>query len=125
MDAQVNALLDTNILIDYLNGVDAAREELGRYEEPQISVISWMEVLVGAQGEEEEREIRAFLGRFRVAGLVESVAEGAVELRRQHGLRLPDALIWATALDRGLLLVTRNTRDFPAGEPGIRVPYRI
>ena len=44
----VKALLDTNILIDYLRGVGAARTELGRYQDKAISIITWMEVLVGA-----------------------------------------------------------------------------
>jgi len=39
-------------------------------------------------------------------------------------VRLPDAIIWATAQVHGLLLVTRNVRDFPQGEPGVSVPYR-
>jgi predicted nucleic acid-binding protein len=40
-------------------------------------------------------------------------------------IRVPDAIILATARVESLLLVTRNTRDFPADLPGIRVPYRI
>ena len=44
----VKALVDTNILIDFLSAVPAARDELNRYEEKAISVITWMEVLVGA-----------------------------------------------------------------------------
>ncbi len=37
--------------------------------------------------------------------------------------RLPDAIIWATAREASALLVTRNTKDFPADVPGVRVPY--
>ena len=44
----VKALFDTNILIDYLRGIPAAREELDRHETRAISVITWMEVLTGA-----------------------------------------------------------------------------
>jgi len=39
-------------------------------------------------------------------------------------MRLRDAAIWATAQRMGTLLVTRDTRDFPEGEPDIRFPYR-
>ncbi len=39
----MNALFHTNILIDYLNGIDAAREELARYAQASISLITWME----------------------------------------------------------------------------------
>jgi len=41
-----------------------------------------------------------------------SIAQRAGRLRREHGLRLPDALIAATALEFGLHLVTRNWKDF-------------
>ena len=51
------------------------------------------------------------------------VAERAAILRRTHRIKLPDALIWATAQAYDLVLVTRNTKDFPADHPGIRVPY--
>ena len=44
----VKALFDTNILVDYLNAVPKARTELQRYPEKAISIISWMEVMVGA-----------------------------------------------------------------------------
>ena len=53
------------------------------------------------------------------------VAEEGVRLRREHRMRLPDALVSATARRRSALLVTRNTKDFPKDEPGVRVPYRI
>lgn len=52
-----------------------------------------------------------------------AVARAAVLLRRAHRLRLPDALIWATARVNHCLLVTRNSRDFPVSEPEVRIPY--
>jgi len=54
-----------------------------------------------------------------------AVSERTVELRRQYRMRLPDAIIWATALCASALLVSRNTRDFPADHPGVRVPYTL
>ena len=59
----VKALLDTNILIDYLRGVPAARAELRRYRQKAISIISWMEVLVGADAT-TEHGTRDFLQEF-------------------------------------------------------------
>lgn len=44
----VKALLDTNILIDYLSGIAAAKKELERFPDKAISLITWMEVMVGA-----------------------------------------------------------------------------
>lgn len=120
----MRALFDTNILIDYLNGIDAAKTELARYERPAISVISWIEVLAGTQPG-VEAETRKFLAIFERVELSEVIADRAVALRRSAKLRVPDAIILATARVENLVLVTRNARDFPADEPGIRTPYRI
>ncbi|MCG1018676.1 MULTISPECIES: type II toxin-antitoxin system VapC family toxin [Burkholderiaceae] len=120
----VKALFDTNILIDYLSGISAARKELERYEYRAISTITWMEILVGA-ATEEESVIRAWLGSFDVVALDNAIANRAVEIRKTKRVRLPDAIVWATAQVHSLLLVSRNTKDFPADEPGVRVPYKI
>jgi predicted nucleic acid-binding protein len=47
--AKLNALLDSDILLDFLDGHPPAAEEIARYRECRISVISWMEVLAGAR----------------------------------------------------------------------------
>jgi hypothetical protein len=121
----VKALFDSNILIDYLNGFAEAKAELGLYSTHLISDITWIEVLAGVDEDEERRRVRGFLDLFEIAGISERVREEAVEIRRTRRLRLPDALIWATARSNDALLVTRNTRDFPADDPGVREPYRI
>jgi len=121
----MKALFDTNILIDYLNGIEAARDEIALYERPMISSITWMEVLIGAADEQEEIKLRAFLSRFTVLPVNIEISERVVELRRKHRMRLPDAIIWATSLCASTLLVSRNTRDFPAEHPGVRVPYTL
>jgi len=92
----MNALLDTNILIDYLNGIEAAREEIARYPNPCISPITWMEVMVGAN-EEEAPLVGQFLARFTPIAIDAEVASITVAIRREHRIRLPDAIIWASA----------------------------
>lgn len=121
----MNAVIDTNVLVDYLRGIKAAREELLRYRAPAISLITWMEILVGAQSDEEERLLRNFLDRFELLPITQAVADQAVHIRRADRLRLPDAIIWATARSQNALLVTRNTRDFPPDHPSIRIPYQM
>jgi predicted nucleic acid-binding protein len=120
----VKALLDTNILIDFLHHVPAARDELHRYEHKAISVITWMEVLVGAPPS-ATRATREFLDGFELIDLNETVAERAVRLRQQHRLKLPDAIIWASAQVHAMLLVTRDIKGFPPSDPGVRMPYRV
>jgi len=120
----VKALFDTNILIDHLRGIPGAASELARYEEQSISAITWMEVLVGAPPG-SERATRAFLDGFRLIEIDKAVAERAVVLRRAHRLKLPDAIVWGSAQAHDMLLVTRDTKGFPPGDPGVRVPYTV
>jgi predicted nucleic acid-binding protein len=118
-----DALFDTNILIDFLNDVPAAREELDRYERHSISQVTWIEVMAGVTPV-DDAATRAFLETFEVVGLTAKGAEEAVRMRRSRQYKLPDAMILATAICNNLLFVTRNTRDFAEG-PTIRIPYRI
>ncbi len=119
--------LDANILIDALIGHRPAHVEIRRIVDTGagmwISRMAWIEAL--SKGSESiAREAREFLERFRMDELDEEIAARAAALRRDRPrLKSPDAIILATAQVRGRILVTRNTKDFPAGMPGIRVPY--
>jgi predicted nucleic acid-binding protein len=118
------AVFDTNIVIDVLNGLSEADDEYARYERVLISRITWMEVLVGAQ--DDDTQLRDLLETyFEIIPLDLAVAETAVRLRRTHHMRLPDAIIWATAQTNNAVMVSRNTKDFDPGWDGIRVPYRL
>lgn len=121
------ALFDTCILIDYLNGIDAAANTFSEYKDkPAISSITWMEVMVGAskQGAEIERKTRLFLSRFVLFSVDNTVAEKAVVVRVEWGIKLPDAIIVATAQVQQRLLVTRNTKDFQ-NKHGVIIPYSL
>ena len=120
----MNAVFDTNIVIDALNGVPEADAEYERYERLFISRITWMEVLIGEK--DDDTQLRDFLEtRFEIIPLDLAVAETAVQLRRAHRIRLPDAIIWATAQANEAILITRNTKDFDPAWEGIRVPYTV
>ncbi|WP_158944448.1 type II toxin-antitoxin system VapC family toxin [Granulicella sp. S190] len=120
----MNELFDTNILIDHLNGVSKATREIQR-QNPSISTITWIEVMTGAKTQSEEVILRAFLVNFQVLAITSAVAEQAALNRRQKRIKMPDAIILATAEIAGRILVTRNVKDFPAGTRGVRVPYKI
>ncbi|MGL5114520.1 MAG: type II toxin-antitoxin system VapC family toxin [Beijerinckiaceae bacterium] len=120
----MKALFDSCILIDYLRGLSQAREELDRHADRAISRITWIELLVGAPPETEEA-IRRFLAGFEVIPLDDAVSEESIRLRRSHRLRLPDAIILASARVSGRLLVTRDEKAFPADAPGVRLPYKL
>ena len=119
----VKALFDTNILIDYLSGLEAARQEIELYRDRAISVITWMEVMVGT-APEHETGTRALLASLQNLPITPAVAEAAVLLRKERKLKLPDAIILATAQTADRLLITRNTRDFPRSDATVRIPYR-
>ncbi len=120
-------LLDTCILIDFLNGVPGAAKEINSHPDRAISIITWIEVMVGTNPL-TETDTRSYLDKIPVLLLDNTVAEKAVNLtisRRQAGkknLKVPDASILATAQVSERILVTRNTKDFPADDPGIQVP---
>jgi predicted nucleic acid-binding protein len=120
----VSALFDTNILIDYLNGIEQAKTELDRYSNKAISIITWMEVMVGSTLE-TDAIVRGFLSTFIHLPVDEKVSNVAVTLRKKHKIKLPDAIVWATAQANGRILVTRNTKDFAPDEPGVRIPYSV
>lgn len=118
---------DANIIIDAIGGYRPALDELSRYtrEPTWISRIVWIEVL--SKGDDPMvRDALEFLAPFGVDEIDEKIASRAARLRRNRpGLKSPDAIILASAQERGRILVTRNTRDFPAKMPGVRVPYTI
>jgi len=119
----VSAVFDTCILIDCLNGVPEARSAIAAERRPAISTITWMEVMVGAPPA-AEAATRSFLEGFVRVEIDEAVAEAAVALRRARRIKLPDAIILASADRLNVPLVTRNTKDFREEDGRVTVPYR-
>jgi len=118
-------LFDTNILIDYLNGIEKAQTELNRFSDKHISRITWLEVLAGARDESEASVLYSFLRTFKLQEIDHQVCELTLEIRRESSLKLPDAIILATARNLGCQLATRNTKDFAPDSPEIRIPYTL
>ncbi len=120
---------DANIIIDALAGYPPARAEIeravGLTSRPWISRMAWIEVL--SKGNESiVKDALAFLSHFGLDEIDDEISLRAAALRRERSrLKSPDAIILATAQIRGRVLVTRNTKDFPAELPGIRVPYTL
>lgn len=121
----MTGLFDSDILIDFFHGVEAAAAEIDRYSKRLISRISWIEAQIGARTDDVIAIRTSFLRQFEIVELDAAVAQLTITLRQQHRLKLPDAIVWASAQRAGALLVTRNTKDFPEGEPSVRFPYKI
>jgi predicted nucleic acid-binding protein len=120
---------DTAIVIDVLAGHAPARSELHRVlsqgARPWVSRLTWAEVLSYATPA-CLRDAEIFMSGFSIDEVDEEIAVRAASLRRERpSLALLDATVLATAMTRGRVLVTRNTNDFPAAMPGIRIPYTL
>ena len=120
---------DADIVIDALAGYPPARTEIeravGLSSRPWISRMAWIEVL--SKGSEAiVQDALVFLSHFGLDEIDDEISRRAAALRRERsGLKSPDAIILASAQIRGRILITRNTKDFPARMPGIRVPYTL
>lgn len=121
----MKAVFDTNILVDYLVGSEAAEAELARYRVRIVSIITVIELMVGARNAREEASIRGFLSSFQVLELSNEIAQEAIAIRKQLRLKIPDAIVYATARTQGCLLVSRNIRELKPDWPDIRIPYRL
>jgi hypothetical protein len=117
-------LFDTNILIDYLRGIPQARAVCDQHSDRAVSILSWMEVMAGTIAANES-DTRSCLQNFYTLPLTAEIAEQAFLIRRASKIKLPDAIIRATAEASGRVLITRNSRDFPPGTPGVRIPYTL
>lgn len=101
-----DVLIDTDIFIDHLRG----HQELilGKHR-AHVSVITRAELFAGSSATDL---VAKLLEPLREIGVDRTVAERAGRIVREFGVRLPDALIAATALERGISLVTRNIKHF-------------
>ncbi len=106
-------LLDTNILI-YLSKKELKLEDFASKEDVLfISVITLMEAKgYPFSNKKEEIIIDTLCENLIKAYVTDDVIETVIGLRRKHKIKLPDAIILATAIENNLQLITRNTKDF-------------
>lgn len=101
-----DVLVDTDIFIDHLRGAQELR--VGRHR-LFYSVVTRAELFAGNSATDL---VSVLLAPFREVQVDRSIAERAGRIRRETGVRLPDALIAASALESKLMLATRNRSDF-------------
>jgi predicted nucleic acid-binding protein len=125
-------LVDSDVLIAHLRGVDAARQWLIRARTESgplsISTIAIAEV-AGGMRSPERREVARLLTSLRPVPVTERIAWQAAEFTRAHrrsnvGIGLGDYLVAATAHVQGLDLATLNTNHVPLFE-GLAAPFDL
>jgi predicted nucleic acid-binding protein len=110
-------LIDTNAIIEFLGGI---LPQSGSYwiqsivdaNDFSISVINQIELLSYNGTPDEMSVLTDFINFSTIIGLTEDVVNKTIELRRQFRIKLPDAVIAATALLHNLTVITRNESDF-------------
>lgn len=117
-----NLLLDTNIILYFLSG-DETLSSILEENQLYISVISEMELLSFSQlSENELQKIQEFLSYCTVLGLSDEVKEKTIELRKLHNFKLPDAIIFGTALSFGMAFMTAD-KDFATIDDDLVILY--
>jgi predicted nucleic acid-binding protein len=117
MNGKKDYLFDTDILIYFLAGklpehtIEKIEEILGYSF--NISVITKIEIL-GWKGHTEEsfRKTQEFIKDATIFGLEEKIVEEVIKLRRNKKIKIPDAIIAATARVYNKILITNNEKDF-------------
>jgi hypothetical protein len=113
---QQQYLIDTNALIDYL----AQRLPVAGMEFmntiidviPNVSVITKIEVLGFDAPEEHYQLLVQFMNDAAVLELSNNVVEASINIRKNYKIKLPDAIIAATAMVNDLVVISRNVSDF-------------
>ena len=75
-------------------------------------MVSQIELLSWKTEPDIENVIKQFLENSRIYNLSKDVVFGCVEMRRTYSIKLPDAIIAATAINENLVLITKNLKDF-------------
>lgn len=126
----IRVVMDTNILIDHLRGVDAAREIITRVKNKEleacISALTEAELLSGKEYEIERKrkDIIELIHFFTKLDIDNAIAQKTGEYRRKYGYSIQDSIIAATAFVSKCKLWTKNVQDFKRiKEIEIEEPY--
>ena len=121
-------LLDSPILIDFLNGIQEAKSLIADLKPKQtaISVITYTEILVGMDASLQKQAFDSMMDSCLYFSIKKSTAQIAADLKREYRWKLPDAYQAAIAVEHKMTLLTRNTKDFdPSVHKFVKIPYKL
>ncbi|HPZ07037.1 MAG TPA: type II toxin-antitoxin system VapC family toxin [Candidatus Eremiobacteraeota bacterium] len=100
-------LLDTNVIINLLKIEKAKRKFIDKNPLFFLSIITEIELLsYHYLSYEDEQKIKKLLKKTQIINIDTLIKEETIRIRKQHNLKLPDAIICATAFTQSLCLVT-------------------
>ena len=104
----INFLIDTNILVYIIQGNPHVRY-FAQEDTLVISCVSEMEMLGKFQISDTEKKIVTQMLSFcNIIEISPKIKQSAIEIRQKYRIKLPDALIAATAIQQSLTLVTSD-----------------
>jgi predicted nucleic acid-binding protein len=106
-----NVLLDSNIIIYLSQGRISVDDLIFDDIIYVISAITYMEVL-GYQfaSKDEEEAIQDLLNQFKIIYIDDRISRKVIEIRKKNNIKLPDAIICATAIVCGATLYTNDKK---------------
>ncbi|MDR0815774.1 MAG: type II toxin-antitoxin system VapC family toxin [Bacteroidales bacterium] len=106
-------LLDTNVILDFMGNNFPANVKRIIFEiidvEINLSVINKIELLGFSR---VEQDLIDFVNYSNIFAMDDDIVDKTIEIRRLYKIKLPDAIIAATALVHGFELVSHNVKDF-------------
>ena len=109
-------LVDSNTIIDYVGNKMPDKSLLildGYFDNNfSLSIISKIEVLGFNDSSDELKQLVDFIDLANIIYVDDVIANKTIELRKIYKIKLPDALIAATALVYNFMLISRNISDF-------------
>lgn len=107
------ALFDSNIIIYISKGEIDFLRVTNNYDDIYISIITYMEVLGFKFNDEiKKQKVIDLLKNFNIIWLNKNIVEEVIVIRQKVKIRLPDAIIAASAKLFEFDLFTRNVNDF-------------
>ncbi len=106
-------IFDTNILVYMSKNILKIENLISADIKPSISIISQIEALgFPFASHQDQFYMQAICSFYNVIPLSDLIASETIDLRKKYRIKLPDAVIYATALIENVPLLTNNIKDF-------------